>query len=255
MVRDGKSIGPFSDVWIPGHYDTRLGSQPITDHQANTYLEEWIDQTGRTWKENSVRGAVSEQEAQQVLSVPIPLLPKSDELKWPHEKQGQFQRGRLIISSAIEMGMGRAGTTVQEEDNINNKTCGMQSGNPNHSQRSKCSPENLLLMCLMFGKCWPTGECMLRLHAPCAILMSQLNIWCGSVNGSRRSGKSFSGSEMWGMEAILCTSGCWGGVQSVFQIGHNHNYVGTSSSPRVGRYGKQGVHGLYTGRLRTQLEW
>lgn len=166
MVRDGKSIGPFSDVWIPGHYDTRLGSQPMTDHQANTYLEEWIDQTGRTWKENSVRGAVSEQEAQQVLSVPIPLLPKSDELKWPHEKQGQFQRGRLIISSTIEMGMGRAGTTVQEEDNINNKTCGMQSGNPNHSQRSKCSPENLLLMCLMFGKCWPTGECMLRLHAP-----------------------------------------------------------------------------------------
>lgn len=86
VVGDGKSIIPFSDAWIPDHYDSMLGLQPITDHQANAYLEEWIDHSGRTWKENSVRREVLDQEAQQDLSVPIPMLPKPDELKWPFEK-------------------------------------------------------------------------------------------------------------------------------------------------------------------------
>lgn len=111
VVGHGKSIRPFSNAWIPGHYDSRIGLHPITDHQANTYLEEWIDQSGRAWKEDSVRGAVSDQEAQQVLSVPIPMLPKLDELKWPFEKQGTVSARSAYHLIRSRYGEGESGNS------------------------------------------------------------------------------------------------------------------------------------------------
>lgn len=77
-VGDGGRIKPFLEAWIPGRYKSRLGIQPVTQVQALTKLEEWIDPVTRTWMETKVREAVPETEVQEVLSVPIPLVPQQD---------------------------------------------------------------------------------------------------------------------------------------------------------------------------------
>lgn len=53
-VGDGRIIRPFWDTWIPGKYDSRLGSHPITRGQADTVLAEWIDPSSR--RDNYYRG-------------------------------------------------------------------------------------------------------------------------------------------------------------------------------------------------------
>lgn len=80
----GNTIRLFTDAWIPGHYDSWIGHHPVTETQANLALEEWIDQSFRAWDEGKVRAAVTEEEAQRILRVPIPVLSKPDELRWPH---------------------------------------------------------------------------------------------------------------------------------------------------------------------------
>lgn len=85
---DGRSIRPFRDVWIPGRYDIRLGSHPITQDQANTFLEDWIDPGLRDSVAPVFSNAVSIDELQAILVVPIPLVPRQDQLRWPYERGG-----------------------------------------------------------------------------------------------------------------------------------------------------------------------
>lgn len=89
VVGDGRSIRPFSDAWLTGEPNRRLGQQPITENQVGLLLEEWIDPEARSWNEAAVREAVSEVEARQILQVPIPLIQRPDALRWPFERQGR----------------------------------------------------------------------------------------------------------------------------------------------------------------------
>lgn len=81
MVGDGKTIRPYTDVGIPGYYGTRIGSHLVTEIQANTALEEWIDPTARAWNEAKVRATVTDVEAQRIHRVPIPVQSKPDKMR------------------------------------------------------------------------------------------------------------------------------------------------------------------------------
>lgn len=85
-VGDGKQIRPFMDAWIPGRYDSRLGSRPVTQSQAMLRLEEWINPVIKELVVTKVRESVSEEEAELVLSVLIPLTNRQDQLRWPFER-------------------------------------------------------------------------------------------------------------------------------------------------------------------------
>lgn len=131
VIGDGRSIRPFSDAWVPGFYDHKLGLHPITDHQANTFLAEWIDQEGRSWKEQTVREAVSDQETDKVLSITIPLLTiisHRTSLDGLMINRGTSQQGRPITSSMVGLAEGRLGSAHREEATTPTRTCGRQSG-------------------------------------------------------------------------------------------------------------------------------
>lgn len=94
-VGDGRKIRLFRDAWIPGRYETRLVNHPIIQDQANTTLEEWIDLVSKNWLVAKVRDAVNEEEAHSILPVPIPLVRREDQLRWPYERGG-----RITVRSA-----------------------------------------------------------------------------------------------------------------------------------------------------------
>lgn len=89
-IGDGQTVRLFVDAWIPGLHTTRQGTHPVSQEQAHLRLHQWIDSRSRTWLEEKVRGTVTAGEAQQILAVPIPLVPRSDELRWPHDREGRF---------------------------------------------------------------------------------------------------------------------------------------------------------------------
>lgn len=80
---------------------------------ANAVLEEWINQTDRSWKAVVVRGVVSEEEAQQVLQVQIPLIQRPDALRWPFEKQGRLTARSAYHFICDQQGGGRAESNDQ----------------------------------------------------------------------------------------------------------------------------------------------
>lgn len=80
-IRDRRTIRPFMDAWIFGKYDTRLGTHPVTQTQAQMKLEEWIDPTTKTWMEEKVSEVVTQGEAHLIFAVPIPLIARRDELR------------------------------------------------------------------------------------------------------------------------------------------------------------------------------
>lgn len=123
-VGDGKQIRPFMDAWIPGRYESRLGARPVTQQQANLRLHEWIDPGSKTWLVNKVREAVCEEEAEAVLSVPIPLISSQDKLRWPFER-----RGSITVRSAYHRIRDR------------------QSAQEDQTGRGECS----------WGRCWESG--------------------------------------------------------------------------------------------------
>lgn len=77
------------DAWIPRRYDSRLGTHPVTHAQANMKLADWIDPRTKELREDEVKAALTQLEAQLVLAVPIPIIVSQDELRWPHERQGR----------------------------------------------------------------------------------------------------------------------------------------------------------------------
>lgn len=79
---DGKSVRAFMDPWILECYEQLLGTHPVTEAQARTRVEEWIETVQRTWKENVVSKTVSQEEAQIILNTPILDVSREDELKW-----------------------------------------------------------------------------------------------------------------------------------------------------------------------------
>lgn len=83
---DGTTIRAFMDPWIPGHSNTRLGQHPVTATQASTTVAEWI--VDSVWDEGAVRAAISDDEAEVVLKIPIPIQHRRDEMRWPFEKGG-----------------------------------------------------------------------------------------------------------------------------------------------------------------------
>lgn len=114
-VGNGDLIRPFLDPWIPGRYGERLRTQPVTQVQARTIFEEWINPINREWCEDRIRAALITEEVETVMQVPIPVLGLHDELRWPHERQGRVTvrsayhhiRGRDRDDSGAAMGRGR----------------------------------------------------------------------------------------------------------------------------------------------------
>lgn len=86
---EGRSIGVFTDAWIPGHYETRLEDHPVTEVQVKTRIGDWIDTNTKTWNEEVIRTVVLDDEANKMLNVPIPLISRADELRWPFERGGK----------------------------------------------------------------------------------------------------------------------------------------------------------------------
>lgn len=77
-------LGP----WLPGSSGTRLGQQLVTASHASVRLRDWIDEEARTWREDRVRAALSQEEAEVVLQIPIPMEQSHDTLIWPFERGG-----------------------------------------------------------------------------------------------------------------------------------------------------------------------
>lgn len=88
-LRDGKTIRVFSDPWAHRRYDSRMGLHPVTEDQAQTRMEEWIDPQTRTWNVGAVREAVSAKEAETILSILILFQHKKDDMRWPYKKGGK----------------------------------------------------------------------------------------------------------------------------------------------------------------------
>lgn len=85
---DGRIIRPFMDAWIPGRSNARLGLRPVQQRQAETVLYDWINHEEKEWNSELVRAELDQNEAEMVLGVQIPLVPRGDELKWPFERKG-----------------------------------------------------------------------------------------------------------------------------------------------------------------------
>lgn len=83
------------DAWIPGHYETRLRDQPVREVHEKTRVVELIDTGTKTWKDEVVRGAVSNEEALKVLNVPISMISRAYEMRWPYE------RGRKVTTRSF----------------------------------------------------------------------------------------------------------------------------------------------------------
>lgn len=66
-----------------------------------------MDPQLKVWREDKIRAAVSEEEADLILSVPIPLAYRADGLCWPHERSGKISARsayHFIRSKAREAG-------------------------------------------------------------------------------------------------------------------------------------------------------
>lgn len=87
-VGDGNTIRSFLNAWLPGRYECRLGTRPVSRDQAAVLLSDWMDLESKQWKESAVRGAFNRMEDDWVMDIPIPLVPRRDELVWPFDRKG-----------------------------------------------------------------------------------------------------------------------------------------------------------------------
>lgn len=90
------TVCPFGPSWTLDYRgDTNIGwdrdqySRTSTSVGTCTVLADWIDQDTREWKEDVVRAALDESEAQWVMTVPIPIQTRYDELRWPFDRKGK----------------------------------------------------------------------------------------------------------------------------------------------------------------------
>lgn len=88
-VGDGKSIRVWKDSWLGGSGLGRVVS-PRINMAAEVTLDFFIDAASKQWKENLVREHFLPFEADQILSIPIRLGDKKDELCWFMEETESF---------------------------------------------------------------------------------------------------------------------------------------------------------------------
>lgn len=52
---NGRNIGAFTNAWVPGSLNSRIGEQPIIEAQANARVSDWIDTNTKSWNEDAMR--------------------------------------------------------------------------------------------------------------------------------------------------------------------------------------------------------
>lgn len=60
----------------------------MTEDQAQTQVEQWINPENRKWKEDGVMDAVTRDKAQLILNIPMSTEPREDEWKCPYDRRG-----------------------------------------------------------------------------------------------------------------------------------------------------------------------
>lgn len=66
-----------------------MGVHPITRAQGSLKLTNWIDGGTRIWKEEVIRVEMLEEKSLIVMNIPIKMLTRSDELRWPFDRVGK----------------------------------------------------------------------------------------------------------------------------------------------------------------------
>lgn len=85
-IGDGKSISIKFDNWIPGVNLGLIQTRVSLDQKVRLLLT----QDGRSWNENIVIHFFFDEEANQILGIPISDIGSADFASWPHSRLGIY---------------------------------------------------------------------------------------------------------------------------------------------------------------------
>lgn len=89
QVANGSKILFWNDNWLPSSQDFKVHTARAPDCPL-VYVQDFIDQRSKTWKEADISRWVSQEEANEILSIPISHNGKVDFLVWHYEPKDHY---------------------------------------------------------------------------------------------------------------------------------------------------------------------
>ena len=86
-VGDGTTINIWRDKWIMAAPNGRIATQKPPDCNLQTVADLLIE---REWNKKLIEETFSEQEASQILQMPLNLFPRKDMVYWKYSKSGSY---------------------------------------------------------------------------------------------------------------------------------------------------------------------
>lgn len=87
-IGDGKNVSIYHHRWLPRPSTFKPFSPPLLPSQSRIAI--LIDENG-CWKEHLIRNNFLEDDADQILKLPLPKKPLEDQLVWSYDKRDQYQ--------------------------------------------------------------------------------------------------------------------------------------------------------------------
>ncbi|KAH9781470.1 hypothetical protein KPL71_008488 [Citrus sinensis] len=87
-IGDGKNVSIYHHRWLPRPSTFKPFSPPLLPSQSRIAI--LIDENG-CWKEHLIRNNFLEDDADQILKLPLPKRPLEDQLVWSYDKRDQYQ--------------------------------------------------------------------------------------------------------------------------------------------------------------------
>lgn len=101
MSGDGMSIDVWTDPWVPSIDNFKPHPRVEEYNQIAIKASDLIDQPTRTWIRSLVNEIFTSDDANAILTIPIPFTPKQDRLIWLPNSKGRFSINLFTRSPSI----------------------------------------------------------------------------------------------------------------------------------------------------------
>ncbi|KAI8548092.1 hypothetical protein RHMOL_Rhmol07G0245500 [Rhododendron molle] len=89
QVQNGESIRFWEDRWVPSSPNFRISSPKPVECDIEE-VKDVIDQVKGSWKKELLTKVVTQEEMQELLSIPISQVNRKDHLVWHYTKNGSY---------------------------------------------------------------------------------------------------------------------------------------------------------------------
>ena len=90
IIGDGQSINVWSDPWVPQLQGFKPVPRNESQNQAPLTFSQLFDPTSNSWNSRLILELFDAASVQAIMSIPLPISPKSDKLIWTLDSKGSW---------------------------------------------------------------------------------------------------------------------------------------------------------------------